>query len=105
MIYKILRESEYREFVKSRDWPGSADDIRDGFIHFSPADELAGTLEKHFAGEAGLWLIGVDEAGLCELKWEKSRGGKAFPHLYSTLGPSKIARIWRLEGAKLPKLE
>ncbi len=65
---------------------GSADDNRDGFIHFSTAEQLAGTLAKHYAGRTGLKLIAVDAEALGPaLRWEPSRGGALFPHLYGEM--------------------
>lgn len=65
---------------------GSAADLRDGFIHFSTAAQLAGTLVKHFAQQRDLILVAVDANTLGPaLKWEASRGGDQFPHLYGDL--------------------
>ena len=65
--------------------------MRDGFIHFSDAQQVAGTLDKHFAGRDSLVLACVDTAPLGDdLKWEVSRGGKAFPHLYAELPMSAV---------------
>ena len=85
-IYKILGEGDY-EAAKSRGhFLGSADDLRDGFIHFSAGHQVAGTLAKHYAGQADLVLLSVDPHRLgSALRWEKSRGGDLFPHLYGPL--------------------
>ena len=73
---------------------GSADDRRDGFIHFSTAAQVAGTVAKHFAGQTGLFLIAVDADALGEaLKWEPSRGGALFPHLYGELDIGAVTAI------------
>ena len=65
---------------------GSAADARDGFIHFSTAAQLAGTMTKHFAGQRELLVIAVEADALgSSLKWEPSRGGQLFPHLYAAL--------------------
>ncbi len=67
-------------------YAGSAVDARDGFIHFSTATQLAGTVAKHFSGQRELLLVAVDADALGEtLKWEPSRGGELFPHLYAAL--------------------
>jgi uncharacterized protein (DUF952 family) len=85
-VYKILTEAAFREAGLKGHFAGSADDLRDGFIHLSAAHQLEGTLAKHFAGEAGLVLVALDPARLGpELKWEKSHGGDLFPHLYAPL--------------------
>jgi uncharacterized protein (DUF952 family) len=85
-VYKILRQDEWASFQSSGIFHGSPDDIRDGFIHLSARDQLAGTLARHFRGEDGLVLLAIDGADLGEaLKWEPSRGGGLFPHLYASL--------------------
>jgi uncharacterized protein (DUF952 family) len=72
---------------------GSPDDLRDGFIHFSTAEQTPGTFEKYFAGETGLVLVSVDTRALgSALKWEPSRGGALFPHLYGDLGLDAV--LW-----------
>jgi uncharacterized protein (DUF952 family) len=85
-IYKICDRAAWREAERSRLYAGSDVDRRDGFIHFSTAGQLAGTAAKHFAGQARLMLVAVDGARLgAALKWEPSRGGESFPHLYGPL--------------------
>jgi uncharacterized protein (DUF952 family) len=85
-IYKICERASWRLAEQTGNYRGSAADARDGFIHFSTAAQLAGTLAKHFTGRADLLLIAVDADALGEaLKWEPSRGGELFPHLYATL--------------------
>lgn len=93
IIYKICERAEWREAERSRVYRGSAADRRDGFIHFSTAAQLPGTAAKHFAGQADLMLIAVDDDRLgATLKWEPSRGGESFPHLYGPL--SLDAVVW-----------
>lgn len=93
LIYKIAERTAWDDALASGKYLGSADDNRDGFIHFSTAEQLAGTARKHFAGQLGLLLIAVDPAALGEaLKWEASRGGALFPHLYAALPAS--AAVW-----------
>jgi uncharacterized protein (DUF952 family) len=85
-IYKICERASWRLGEETGTYRGSAADARDGFIHFSTAARLAGTLAKHFAGRGDLLLIAVDAGALGEaLKWEPSRGGELFPHLYAAL--------------------
>lgn len=85
-IYKILGESEWQAALRVGSYAGSADDARDGFIHLSTASQLAGTAEKHFKDKPGLVLVALDAARLGpQLKWEPSRGGALFPHLYAPL--------------------
>lgn len=93
------------------EYRGSADDERDGFIHFSTAGQLAETAAKHFAKQTDLMLVAVDGDALSgKLKWEPSRGGGLFPHLYAAL-PLFAVRWSRplpdeLDGRRLlPELE
>jgi uncharacterized protein (DUF952 family) len=85
-IYKICPASAWREAERRGMYRGSADDVRDGFIHFSIASQVAGTARKHFFGQSGLFLIAVDADALGDaLRWEPSRDGQLFPHLYGEL--------------------
>ena len=84
-LVKIFRALEWAAFRQSGEYAGSADDLRDGFIHLSSAEQVAGTLERHFAGESGLVVAEIDVAEDRALRWELSRGGAAFPHLYRPL--------------------
>jgi len=85
-IYKICPASAWREAERRGVFRGSADDIRDGFIHFSLASQVAETARKHFFGQTGLFLIEVDAAALGDaLRWEPSRNDELFPHLYGEL--------------------
>ena len=85
-VYKICDRAEWRAAWDEGVYRGSADDARDGFIHFSSAEQVAATRAKHFAGRRNLVLVAVraDELGDA-LKWEPSRGGALFPHLYGFL--------------------
>jgi uncharacterized protein (DUF952 family) len=86
LIYKILRAKEWAQLEKHGVFAGSADDLRDGFIHFSTAEQVRGTVEKHFSDEAALMLLAVESEPLEKsLRWEVSRGGQKFPHLYGEL--------------------
>jgi uncharacterized protein (DUF952 family) len=85
-IYKVLTEAAFTEAWSQGRFEGSADDVRDGFIHLSAAYQLETTLGKHFSGQAGLVLLAVDAGRLAaDLRWEISRGGALFPHLYAPL--------------------
>jgi uncharacterized protein (DUF952 family) len=85
-VYKVMSRAALAEAKAKGRFEGSADDRRDGFIHLSSADQLEGTLAKHFAGQEDLVLIAVDPMRLGErLRWELSRGGALFPHLYGPL--------------------
>jgi uncharacterized protein (DUF952 family) len=93
-IYKICSASAWREAERQGLYRGSADDARDGFIHFSTASQLAETARKHFAGESGLFLIEVDADALGEaLRWERSRNDELFPHLYGELDLGAVVAV------------
>ncbi len=90
-IYKICDQTLWRKAETEQRFSGSPADLRDGFIHFSTAGQLAETAAKHFAGASDLILVAVDAAALGgRLKWEKSRGGDLFPHLYAPLPLSAV---------------
>lgn len=85
-IYKICDRNTWEQARAGGRYFGSGDDARDGFIHLSAPDQVAGTLERHFADRDDLLLIGVDVSRLGKsLRWEPSRGGALFPHLYEPL--------------------
>jgi uncharacterized protein (DUF952 family) len=93
-IYKICPASAWREAERQGAFRGSADDRRDGFIHFSAASQVEGTARKHFAGQTGLFLIAIDADALGDaLRWEASRGGELFPHLYGDLDLSHVTAV------------
>jgi uncharacterized protein (DUF952 family) len=94
-IYKICDQAAWEEAQSAGKYRGSPVDHRDGFIHFSTAAQLPGTAAKHFAGLRGLVLAAVDGATLgADLRWEPSRGGELFPHLYAALPLSAV--LWTL---------
>ena len=85
-IFKIFRQGEYETFVAAGRTLGAPIDLADGYIHFSTAKQAGETAEKHFAGEDGLKVLAVQVEPLGDdLKWEVSRGGALFPHLYREL--------------------
>jgi uncharacterized protein (DUF952 family) len=93
-IYKVLRLPEWEAIGEAESFAGSPDDLRDGFIHFSTAEQLRGTVEKYFADEDYLVLLAVDPEALgAALKWEASRGGALFPHLYGPLPMGAVVRF------------
>ena len=94
MIYHMCRADTWQEAVRTGAYHGTADDQRDGFIHFSTAEQIAESARRHRAGQAGLLLIAVESDRLADrLKWEKSRGGALFPHLYGALDPAEAASV------------
>lgn len=85
-IYHICRAEEWQAAETAGEHAGSSQDIADGFIHFSTAAQVEASAAKHRAGQDGLVLVAADCAALGPaLKWEPSRGGQLFPHLYGTL--------------------
>lgn len=85
-IYKILPRQLWAEAVARGAFEGSPLDLADGFIHFSTAAQVHETAARHFAGVPDLLLVAVPAAALGEaIKWEPSRGGDLFPHLYGSL--------------------
>jgi uncharacterized protein (DUF952 family) len=89
--YKILTAAQWAQFETDGVFHGAPVDLADGYIHLSAADQLQGTLDKHFAGQSGLVIAEVDLAALGEsVKWEVSRGQALFPHIY---GPLPMAAV------------
>ncbi len=85
-VYKICSQGSWDAACRIGCYSGSDDDVRDGFIHLSTASQLRDTLDKHFSRQNDLLLIAVDVAALDgHLRWEASRGGALFPHLYGPL--------------------
>lgn len=96
-IYKICDASAWREAERHGAFAGSADDLRDGFIHFSTAAQVRDTARKHFAGRSGLFLIAVDAEALGDaLRWEPSRNDELFPHLYGELDLGAVTDVIEL---------
>jgi uncharacterized protein (DUF952 family) len=93
-IYKICPAALWREAQGAGKFRGSAHDLRDGFIHFSTAAQAAQTAAKHFFGVPDLVLLHVDTGLLGNaLKWEPSRGGALFPHLYGDLALAAVTKV------------
>lgn len=86
-IYKVCSLSHWKQAQEQGVFKGVAIDVSDGYIHFSTADQLVETLAKHFAGQSDLVLLTIetDQLDAEKLKWEPSRGGQLFPHLYADL--------------------
>ncbi|WP_315973233.1 MULTISPECIES: DUF952 domain-containing protein [unclassified Bartonella] len=94
-IYKILTDPQWQQAQKDGVFLGAPIDLADGFIHFSTAAQVAETANKHFKGQENLWLVQVDEEKLGQaLRYEVSRGGALFPHLYATLDCQLIKNVW-----------
>ena len=93
LIYKIFRRAEWTDFRDAGQTAGAPIDLTDGYIHFSTAAQVAETAAKHFATESDLVLLALDSDRLGpDLKWQPSRGGALFPHLYRNLTRADI--LW-----------
>jgi uncharacterized protein (DUF952 family) len=98
LVYKVCAASEWSAAVAAGIYRGSSLDRRDGFIHLSTSDQLEATLRLHFAGERDLVLIAFDPDALgATLRWEPSRGGALFPHLYGELLVVLARRVQAIE--------
>ncbi len=94
-VFKIFRSGEWSAFEAAGTTPGAPIDLADGFIHLSTAEQAPGTAAKHFAGAEGLMLAALDATALGDaLRWEASRGGAAFPHLYRDMQLADL--VWAL---------
>lgn len=93
LVYKILRAAEWAALREAGRTAGAPVDRADGFIHLSTAAQAAETAARHFAGETGLVLLACEAQALGpDLRWELSRGGALFPHLYRDLLMSDV--LW-----------
>ncbi len=93
-IYHICRRDVWRAAEAAGRYQGSDDDRRDGFIHFSTAEQVVDSAARHRAGETDLVLLAVDPARLGgALKWEPSRGGQLYPHLHGALPLAAVLRV------------
>jgi uncharacterized protein (DUF952 family) len=94
ILYKICPSPLWRDAERAGVFRGSEVDRRDGFIHFSTAAQVVETAAKHFAGQGDLRLVRVDGGKLGDrLKWEPSRGGALFPHLYGDLDLAAVIGV------------
>lgn len=93
LIYKIFRRPEWDSFRAAGETLGAPIDLSDGFIHFSTAAQVVETAAKHFSAESDLVLVAFDADALGDaLRWEPSRGGALFPHLYRALSLAEV--VW-----------
>ncbi|MGE5514634.1 MAG: DUF952 domain-containing protein [Bacteroidota bacterium] len=93
IIYHMCRRQEWQDAQAAGAYAGSSQDAADGFIHFSTAAQVVESAAKHRAGQSGLLLLAVEAARLGPaLKWEPSRGGQLFPHLYGALPLDAVVR-------------
>jgi uncharacterized protein (DUF952 family) len=93
IIYKICPQSLWKEAEKANSFTGAPIDIQDGYLHFSTAEQVKETADKHFTGQNDLLLIAINADSLGPaLRYEPSRGGNLFPHLYAPLALSSV--LW-----------
>jgi uncharacterized protein (DUF952 family) len=101
IVYKILTGAQWRDMQAAGGFAGSSVDLADGYIHLSRASQVRETARKHFSGQAGLMLLAVRVAALGpHLRYEPSRGGALFPHLYARLPMAAVAGRWPLEAGE-----
>ena len=97
-IYKILTAEEWDKARHSDTFAGVGIDLEDGFIHFSTAEQVPGTLARFFAGRDDLVLLAIDLLAVGnELKWEPASTGEVFPHLYGTLELAAVRAVHSVE--------
>ncbi|MBC2650775.1 DUF952 domain-containing protein [Novosphingobium aerophilum] len=91
VAYKILTGPQHEALLADQTFAGAPIDLADGYIHLSTSDQVAETLRRHFAGQDDLWIAAVDLRALEEsVRWEPSRGGQLFPHVYAALPLSAV---------------
>lgn len=97
IVYKILARAEWQEMQAAGRFAGSAVDRADGFIHLSTARQVRETARRHFSGASDLMLLAVATAPIAAaLRYEPSRGGALFPHLFGELPLAAVTRSWPL---------
>ncbi|MFN4098401.1 MAG: DUF952 domain-containing protein [Pararhodobacter sp.] len=93
LVYKIFRRSEWDDFATAGQTLGAPVDLADGYIHMSTSQQVVETVAKHFGRESDLVLVAIETDRLGEaLKWEPSRGGALFPHLYRPMTQADV--VW-----------
>ncbi len=96
--YKVLTQDQMDALEADGSFAGSAVDVADGYIHLSTAAQLTETVDKHFAGQSDLHVVAVDLDALGDaVRWEESRGGQLFPHIYAALPLSAVVAYSPLE--------
>jgi uncharacterized protein (DUF952 family) len=98
IAYKVLTTDQLSTLEHNGSFSGAPVDLADGYIHLSTADQLTETIAKHFAGQDDLQLVAVDLEALGDVvKWEESRGGALFPHLYGPITLDVVVAYSALE--------
>ena len=91
-VYKIVSRAAFEAAQAAGSFPVMPIDLKDGFVHFSTATQLAETLRLHFAGQGDLIVFAVPSADLADLRWEPSRDGQLFPHAYGELPATAVGQ-------------
>lgn len=98
VAYKVLTGSQMAALETDGVFAGAPIDLADGYIHLSTDSQVTETVDKHFAGQTGLHVAAVDLAVLADaVKWEASRGGQLFPHIYAALPLNAVLAYGPLE--------
>jgi uncharacterized protein (DUF952 family) len=97
IAYKVLTADQMRA-LEADTFEGAPIDLADGYIHLSTRDQLTETVDRHFAGQSDLWVAAIDLAALGDsVRWEESRGGALFPHIYGTMPLDVVIAYGELE--------
>lgn len=96
LIYKIFTGPQWAEMRDKGQTLGAPIDLADGFVHFSAADQVRETAKLYFAGQDDLWLIAAQTDKMVDLRWEESRGGAKFPHLFEPFSMDHVEAATRL---------
>jgi uncharacterized protein (DUF952 family) len=97
IAYKVLTADQMRA-LEADAFEGAPIDLADGYIHLSTRDQLTETVDRHFAGQSDLWVAAIDLAALGDsVRWEESRGGALFPHIYGTMPLDVVIAYGELE--------
>lgn len=97
LAYKVLTADQMRA-LEADAFEGAPIDLADGYIHLSTRDQLTETVDRHFAGQSDLWVAAIDLAALGDsVRWEESRGGALFPHIYGTMPLDVVIAYGALE--------
>ena len=99
LIYKVLTAGQHAALLAAGAFVGAPVDLKDGYVHLSTAAQLRETLARHFAGQADLRVlaVAVDALPAGALRWEPSRGGALFPHLYAPLPLAAVGTVWTVD--------
>ncbi len=102
-VYRVMRENEWRRLLAAGEFTGDRADNEDGYIHLSAQEQVDSTITVHFGGADDIVVLEIDAAALgSKLKWEVSRDGQLFPHLYDKLPMTAVSRTIRTSTGRFP---